>query len=91
MNLRHLLKWITSFLFDRSRRVRLGDYISDILYLAGPVPQGAIFGMEGFLALIDDLRPPLPLYNYADDSTAFDIIRKLDPDSSTINAKKLMK
>ena len=79
-----LLKWLTSFLFERSQRVRLSEFISDILYLAGAVPQGAIFGMEGFLALIDDLRPPLPLFKYVDDSTAFDILRKSNPDSSAL-------
>ena len=49
------------------------------MFLNDAVPQGAIFGMEGSLVLIDDLKPPLPLAKYVDDSTTFDIVKKSDP------------
>ena len=82
-----LTRWFSSFLTRRSQYVRLGDFLSDILFLNGAVPQCAIFGMEGFLALIDDLKPALPLFKYVDDSTAFEIVRKSDPDSQKSRSK----
>ena len=64
----------------------MGDYISDIVFLNGAVLQGAIFGMETFLALFDDLKPPLPLLNYVDDSTMFDIIKKSELNSQSLQS-----
>ena len=48
------------------------------------MPQGAMFGMKGFLSLINDLQPSLPLFKYVDDSTTLDIIRKKDPDNNSM-------
>ena len=40
--------------------------------------------MEGFLALIDDLKPPLLLLKYVDGSTAFEIMKKSDPNRNAL-------
>ena len=53
-----IMKWFASFLTQRSQYVRLGEYCSDTVTINGAVPQGALFGMEGFLALIHNLKPP---------------------------------
>jgi len=74
-----ILKWFASFLHCRSQSVRLGDIVSSPMIMNGAVPQGAMFGMEGFLSFINDLRANIPLYKYVDDSTAVDIIEKTSP------------
>ena len=80
----HMLKWFASFLINRTQCVKLGDATTTSLTMNGAVPQGALFGMEGFLALINDLKPPLPLYKYVDDSTTYDIIKKSSPDNNRL-------
>ena len=44
----HFFKWFASFLHARSQQVRLGDQFSSIVHMNGTMPQGAMFGMEGF-------------------------------------------
>ena len=80
----HFLKWFALFLHARSQQVRLGDQFSSIVHMNEAMPQGAMFGMEGFLSLINDLQPSLPLFKYWDDSTTLDIIRKKDPDNNSM-------
>ena len=75
----HFLKWFASFLHARSHQVSLGDQFSSIVHMNGAMPQGAMFGMEGFSSLINDIQPSLPLFKYMDDSTTLDIIRKKGP------------
>ena len=55
-----LLKWLATFVQGRSQCVRLGDTMSDEVYMNGAMPQEPMFGMEGFLTLINDLRTDVP-------------------------------
>lgn len=81
----HLLKWFASFLQDRQQCVRLGNATSSKVVLNGAVPQGAVFGMEGFIALVNDLSPSLPVYKYVDDSTTFEILKRTNMDSTKLH------
>ena len=47
-----LLKWLAAFL---SGRKQIGNYVSQLLHIHGAVPQSAIFGMDEFVIMIDDL------------------------------------
>jgi hypothetical protein len=69
-----ITRWLASFLTNRKQNVKIGQCTSSLQHMKGVLPQGTIFGMEGFIIMIKDLQPPLPLYKYVDDSTTFKII-----------------
>ena len=71
-----LMKWLANFLFERQQSVKIGDIISPTLRLNGAVPQGAILGLEAFIAIVKDMNSCLPIYKYVDDSTLSEIIQK---------------
>ena len=52
------------------------------VHIKGAFPQGSFMGMEGFCVQIDDLKPPLPMYKYVDDSTTFETLTPKHPKSS---------
>ena len=64
-----LLKWYASFLQGRSQSVKIGHHISKSVTLKGGVPQGALFGMEAFILMVNDLKSNIDIYKYVDDTT----------------------
>ena len=70
-------QWFFAFLSNRTQYVQI-----DQVHIQGAFPQGSIMGMEGFCVQIDDLKPPLPMYKYVDDSTIFETLAPKHPRSS---------
>ena len=56
-----LVSWFTSFLTRRSQYVRLGDFFIGYSVFVRRSASGCFLWYGGFLALIDDLKPALPL------------------------------
>ena len=69
----HVLRWMASFLLDRTQRVEIGKHTSSIGKPNGGVPQGTVSGPRYFIMYINDLTTPAPMYKYVDDSTIFEI------------------
>ncbi|KAK2156375.1 hypothetical protein NP493_1979g00014 [Ridgeia piscesae] len=66
---------MATFLLDRAQRVKIGNEYS---HSGHPVPQGTLSGLNRVLVYINDLRTTVPLYNYVDDSTLFEICDRND-------------
>ena len=84
----HLTRIITNFLSSRSLVVKLGNSISNIVYLLAGTPQGSVLSPILFNAYMDDLWPLIPsgveLLQYADDICIY-----TSSSSPEINAKKI--
>ncbi len=70
-----IVRWVASFLQDRSQRVKVGGEFSEIGFPNGGIPQGTMLGPKGFLVHINDLETPLPLCKYVDDCTIFEMCK----------------
>ena len=65
------IKWVKSYLENRSQRVKFGKILSDEEKVESGVPQGSILGPLLFIACTDDLSEDLDQYetfSYADDT-----------------------
>ena len=78
----HILRWMASFLLDRTQRVKIGKYLSNVGKPNGDVPQGTVSGPRDFILHIDDLDTTAPMYKYVDDTTIFEMCN--DDELSTI-------
>ena len=73
-----LLRWVGSFLQNRSQRVKIGQDVSDWLHMNGSVPQGSWLGLLLFIIMINDLSiEDLHNHKYMDDTTLIEHLRDL--------------
>ena len=63
-----LMKWIVSFLTERTQQVKLCNTQSDWNYIHGGVPQGTKLGPVLFVLMINDLQTKCDSYKYVDDT-----------------------
>ena len=77
-----LLDWTYSFLEGRTQCVKIGNSKSEWKKVNGAVPQGTLFGMEGFIVHINDLQLLTETLKYVDDATAYEILPTSDLQSS---------
>ena len=84
------IKWFSSYLTNRSQRVRLGESLSQRLPLSHGVPQGSILGPLMFTVYVNDL--PSIVHNckpecYVDDSKLYISfsVKKLDSVIDQVN------
>ena len=61
------MKWIASFLTERTQQVKLCNTQSDWNHIHGGVPQGAKLGRIFFVFMINDLQTKCDSYKYVDD------------------------
>ena len=68
-----ILKWIESFLSNRSQRVAVKGVLSDPLPVWSGVPQGSVLGPVLFLIYVNDLLDGIQSFGklFADDSKLF--------------------
>ena len=58
----HILRWMASFLLDRTQRVKIGKYLSNVGKPNGGVPQATVSGHRDFILYINDLDTTAPMY-----------------------------
>ena len=70
-----LVRWVCSFLSQRTQRVKLSDVFSEWLQLKGSMPQGSWLGPLTFIILINSLTANCLLHKYFDDTTLSEFVR----------------
>ena len=75
-----ILRWIKSFLTDRSQKVCIKGVLSDSLPVLSGVPQGSVIGPLLFLIYINDLLDKVRSNGklFADDSKIYRIIKDME-------------
>ena len=74
----HILRWMGSFLLDRTQQVKISKTVSSVGNPNGGVPQGTVSGPRHFITFINDLTTIAPIYKYVDDSTIFGVCHEGD-------------
>ena len=75
---RYILRWMGSFLLDRTQQVKIGKTVSSVGNPNGGVPQGTVSVPRNFIMYINDLTTIAPIYKYVDDSTLFEVFHEGD-------------
>ena len=76
----HLVRWIVSFLTNRSQRVRIGNSLSPPVGLNGGTPQGTKLAPLLFCILVNGMAAKCKSrVKYVDDATAMEIIPRCSP------------
>ena len=88
------IRWLRSFLSDRTQRVRIGGMVSDSIGLISGVPQGGILSPIIFTLYTADMELWLKtstLFNFADDTTTdnkskciIEIKNRLEEDANNV-------
>ena len=71
-----ILRWMGSFLLDRTQQVKIGKTVSSVGNPSGGVPQGTVSGPRSFIMFINDLTTRAPIYKYVDNSTIFEVCQE---------------
>ena len=75
----HILRWMGSFLLNRTQQVKIGKTVSSVGYpKVHGVPQGTVSGPRNVIMFINDLTTTAPIYKYVDDSTIFEVCQEDD-------------
>ena len=74
----HILRWMGSFLLDRTQQVKIGKTVSSVGNPNGGVPQGTVSGPRNVIMYINELTTIAPIYKYVDDSTLFEVCHEGD-------------
>ena len=74
----HILRWMASFLLNRTQQVKIGKNVSSVGYPKGGVPQSTVSGPRNCIMFINDLTTTAPIYKYVDDSTIFEVCQEGD-------------
>jgi hypothetical protein len=86
-----LLHWYENFLTNRQQRVlikgseNLKPSKSNWTHIFGGVPQGTLSGLEMFIHMASDLRPPLTTIKYVDDTTIVETFNTTSNMQSSLN------
>ena len=73
-----ILRWMGSFLLNRTQKVKIWKTVPSVGYPKGGVPQGTVSGPRNFIMFINDLTTTAPIYKYVDDSTIFEVCQEGD-------------
>ena len=73
-----ITNWLHSFLLNRRQRIKIGDTVSQWVYLNGGLPQGSWLVPLIFILFINDLRTDTLLHKYIDDTTLSDTFNVAD-------------
>jgi hypothetical protein len=73
-----VIRWMHSFLIDRTQRVKINNSVSSWTTLNGGMPQGTWLGPYIFLIHINDLRTEQLTFKFIDDVTIVEVLNSLD-------------
>ena len=74
----HILRWMGSFLLDRTQQVKIDKTVSSVGNPNGGVLQGTVSGPRSFTMFINDLTTLAPIYKYVHDSTIYEVCQEGD-------------
>ncbi len=72
VSITYIVRWVASFLLNRTPRVKVDDVYSLWISDNGGVPHGTVSGPENF---VSDLDTPCPMYKCVDDFTLCEIVK----------------
>ena len=70
----HILRWMGSFLLERTQQVKIGKNVASVGNPNGGVPQGTVLGPRNVIMFIYDLTTRAPIYKYVDKVSDYNTI-----------------